>query len=929
VIAQEAPPVPESLVGRAVPEPSNLGDFVRDKAAAIRLGKALFWDMQVGSDNETACASCHFHGGADNRDRNQVSPGLLRRASIDQTNPDTTFQLAGPNATLTLANFPLHRLHDPRNRNSAVLSTTNDTVTSQGVFNEVFRSIGGQVTGLLPNYPLLGDLTPLLKDPYEGFWTSHPADNRTVLADPVFHVSGINTRRVEPRNSPTVINAVFNRRNFWDGRAQSIFNGVNPHGLRDTNARVFKNVPSGLNWTIQPVSVAISNASLASQASGPPLSDFEMSAAGRGFPELGKKMLYRRPLAGQKVHLSDSVLGWYRHISGVGLSKSTYAEMVRDAFRSEWWNGTKLIRFNADGSRTLTPITYTQGANECTQMQANFSLFFGLAVQLYEATLVSDQTPFDRFVRGDANAMTPRQAAGMGLFFGKGKCAACHGGPALTTASVFHPPIARMVMGNGAVALYDEGYYNIGVTPTLQDIAVGGKDPFGNPLSFSALARQGAARFQQLNGSALNLGDITASERIAVNGSFKTPGLRNVELTAPFFHNGDSATLRQVVEFYNRGGNFFDQNLADIDADIQPLGLTESEIDDLVDFMKALTDDRVRFDMAPFDHPQLLVPNGHVGNTTVVTNDGAGRAVDVMVEIPETGSGGVSDNRFVTRENFLGTEWSGSRYYRVIARHSGKCVDVLNRATGNGAALIQWPCASPALTQVNQRFQLVADEKGSMRLYAQHSGRVVEVSGGSQSDGAKVQQWDALSGLEYQRWRIVRRDGNYHTIVNQQSRKCLTISGASTADFAPVVLGTCNGAAHQDFVLEELPVLMLEADIAMLSGATLQTARAGWTYAGYATITYATDKVTFTLRAPSAGGNYGVNLRYATATTGTRQIRVSANGGTATIATVPGTTSWALASAGVLALKPGVNTIVIQGHTGSLDLDHVSLVKQP
>jgi hypothetical protein len=44
---------------------------------------------------------------------------------------------------------------------------------------------------------------------------------------------------------------------------------------------------------------------------------------------------------------------------------------------------------------------------------------------------------------------------------------------------------------------------------------------------------------------------------------------------------------------------------------------------------------------------------------------------------------------------------------------------------------------------------------------------------------------------------------------------------------------------------------------------------------------------------------------------------------------VPGTTSWALASAGVLALKPGVNTIVIQGHTGSLDLDHVSLVKQP
>ena len=58
------------------------------------------------------------------------------------------------------------------------------------------------------------------------------------VPDPVFNVRGIKTRRVEPRNAPTVINAIFNDRNFWDGRAQSDFNGVDPFGSRSTAARV-------------------------------------------------------------------------------------------------------------------------------------------------------------------------------------------------------------------------------------------------------------------------------------------------------------------------------------------------------------------------------------------------------------------------------------------------------------------------------------------------------------------------------------------------------------------------------------------------------------------------------------------------------------------------------------------------------------------
>jgi hypothetical protein len=118
------------------------------------------------------------------------------------------------------------------------------------------------------------------------------------------------------------------------------------------------------------------------------------------------------------------------------------------------------------------------------------------------------------------------------------------------------------------------------------------------------------------------------------------PGLRNVELTAPYFHNGGQLTLEQVVEFYNRGGDF--NNGPDQDPDIRNLELTEQEKDDLVAFLIALTDERVRSQRAPFDHPQLFIPNGHPGNQTSVTNDGTGKAADIqpLLEIPAVGRNG-------------------------------------------------------------------------------------------------------------------------------------------------------------------------------------------------------------------------------------------------------------------------------------------------
>lgn len=249
-----------------------------------------------------SCASCHFHAGADNRSKNQINPGLLRVNADGSPNPDTTFDVGGsPNYQLKPENYPFHKLSNPDD-STTVVADSNDVTSSQGVFNTEFVTV-----------------TP-----------GKAVDQVKLVPDPVFNVGGTNVRRVEPRNTPSVINAVFNFRNFWDGRAQNIFNGVNSFGLRDPNAEVVKaSTPAQLEF----VKVRLKNSSLASQAMSPPINSFETSADGRTFQEigdkfgaidqkshsvskgkklprkLGQKLLPLRPLGKQVVHPEDSVLG--------------------------------------------------------------------------------------------------------------------------------------------------------------------------------------------------------------------------------------------------------------------------------------------------------------------------------------------------------------------------------------------------------------------------------------------------------------------------------------------------------------------------------------------------------------------------------------------------------------------------------------------
>jgi cytochrome c peroxidase len=713
----EVPVYPPSLRGQPVPEPPTIREYVRDPQAAIALGKALFWDIAVGSDGQTACASCHGHAGVDPRRTNVVHPGA-----------NGTFD-AGilPGAAKGSEFFPTTVFADPTSRFSARLRDIDDVAGSQGVLKRVHREL------------VSGNLVELCDD----------------VPDPVFHDGAGNVRQVTARNPPSVINAVLNVRNFWDGRANAWFNGVNGLGPLDPSARVWRQIYG--TSQLEAVPVTLTSSSLASQAVGPVLSPVEMSCAGRTFPTLARRLLDRRPLATQRVSRGDSVLGRLAMADGIGLS-GTYRDLVNVAFWPEW--------------RTNHPTP-----DGTPQVEANFSLIFGIAIQMYESTLVSDDSRYDRWIAaggpagGDAaGLLTAQERRGLDIFVNPGtltgvpvgNCVACHASSAFSSATwtalldadlvavelmpsaasaqvaqvtftnhplagipsalplnfslddalvelfrilppdaeagapggdespfqtsvtlpnvtalgcptdvarseaapvqgreaLFSTIVRRRVLPNGscgtsmvvriqgfreglyqvkvngivrattqvvASGAYDLGYYNIGVRPTLEDVGAGGTQAGGIPLSYARRVQQGLA----VPDAPTALPFVPANIHAQMDGAFKTPSLRNVELTGPYLHNGGQATLRQVMEFYNRGGDFHEANLLNLSPEMFALHLSESDIDAVVAFMKTLTDERVRDERAPFDHPELPLPNGD----TLPAIGSSGRSADCRMPL--------------------------------------------------------------------------------------------------------------------------------------------------------------------------------------------------------------------------------------------------------------------------------------------------------
>jgi len=297
---------------------------------------------------------------------------------------------------------------------------------------------------------------------------------------------------------------------------------------------------------------------------------------------------------------------------------TTYVAMVQAAFQPKWWNSDAVVDANGNFLHTGAP----QNTNEYSLAEFNFSMFWGVAIQMYESTLVSDDSRFDQYMEGNRNALTALEQRGLDRFTGKGGCSKCHSGAELTDAS-WSNVAARggfvEQLANGS--WHDVGFHNIGVRPTTDDLGVGAPDPSGLPsLSVAQMASQGL-----VSGTA-----VPAGAAVSVNGAVKTPGLRNIELTAPYFLNGGQATLDQLVDFYSRGGDF---PSADVDPRLERVSFSADDKAAVVAFLKSLTDERVRNQSAPFDHPSLVVPNG-------LTFDANGNAVEQTITLPATGAGG-------------------------------------------------------------------------------------------------------------------------------------------------------------------------------------------------------------------------------------------------------------------------------------------------
>jgi cytochrome c peroxidase len=698
------PADPPSTISPLVRGPTlaNTNAYIVDKLAAQQLGKAFFWDAQAGSDGQ-ACASCHFHAGADIRIRGQVNPGIpsLSDSSFHTRAPSSSAggdpsPTTGPNVALGPDDFPFHRVVDPNNRNSNITFDINDRFASLGTFSGNFIPNSVSAMTLPQSGTPAGAGTPPVG-----------IDNCVRQVDPTDPFNNGTTlmfRRVEPRNTPSVINAVYNFRQFWDGRANNSFNGVDPFGRRTNLANPAAGILISRSPTAIPTleQIEIKNASLASQAVGPAASPFEMSCNGRTFSDIGRRLITARALAGQTVHPQDSLLSrtvGLINAGGPGLN-ATYADLIRKAFQAKYWSNEIRTTITGTGAVVADPV------NGFNQMEHNFSLFWGLAIQEYEAILISNKSNFDRGI------LTPVERRGLDIFQGRGNCVLCHVGPLMSGATVAgnaadNERVERMIMGDGSVALYDHGFYNIGVRPTFEDRGLGGVDGTsqGYDLSFSRQYKWQIMGRNDRVGDLLNVPacslavpfdprncyfvprtnhDPASAPRDAVDGSFKVPILRNVGLTPPYFHNGGRSNLSQVVEFYNRGGdrrgplnadstgyplsgqalstllagadipsslaqppNSFGQttstnlapNIGDPSSLNNALGLSQDDKDALVSFLLSLTDPRVACHSDVFDHPDLVL---FLGNNPVPSAPGSPMAQDIKVRLPAVGRNGLN-----------------------------------------------------------------------------------------------------------------------------------------------------------------------------------------------------------------------------------------------------------------------------------------------
>jgi cytochrome c peroxidase len=194
------------------------------------------------------------------------------------------------------------------------------------------------------------------------------------------------------------------------------------------------------------------------------------------------------------------------------------------------------------------------------------------AIASYERSQVSFDSPFDHYMAGDSSAISASAKRGWVLFNSRGRCNLCHAFVDTTTRPT---------------TFTDDTFHNIGVMIVRHNVVALARQAQQNIAKGDTIAIDQAAILTPMSA----LGRFLISRTDSDIASFKTPDLRNVMVTAPYFHDGSAATLWDVMDHYNKGAGTRNPYLS---TEIQPLALHDTEIDDLVALMASLTNPSYR-----------------------------------------------------------------------------------------------------------------------------------------------------------------------------------------------------------------------------------------------------------------------------------------------------------------------------------------------
>lgn len=276
-----------------------------------------------------------------------------------------------------------------------------------------------------------------------------------------------------------------------------------------------------------------------------------------------------------------------------GLTGTRNAPTVINAafYLSQFWDGREPDLESQSKQPLINPVEHGLSSHQPVldivrqdpDYSAAFKSVFGVgamqvtmdhvakAIASFERTLISANSPFDRYYfNNEAAAMTDAQIRGFKLFIGQGRCVSCH------------------VIEQDQALFSDSRFHNIGIginkiqedVPRLAKAFLEAKNK-GGDVDVMVLTDKKSSE----------LGRFAVTDELSQIGAFKTPTLRNIDLTAPYMHDGSLKTLRDVIVHYNNGGvgKTGDKVNPYLSGGIRPLNLTDPEIDDLVAFMQALT----------------------------------------------------------------------------------------------------------------------------------------------------------------------------------------------------------------------------------------------------------------------------------------------------------------------------------------------------